>query len=78
MATIALSRPDAASNYLNCQVEHIEIAGYGTALEFAKMIGDKQSAKLLAQTLDARATLAQQLDLAFNRALDPAFLFGRR
>ena len=27
MASIALSKPDAASHYLNCQVEHIEIAG---------------------------------------------------
>jgi hypothetical protein len=27
MAAIALSKPDAASHYLNCQVEHIEIAG---------------------------------------------------
>jgi hypothetical protein len=27
MAPIALSKPDAASTFLNCQVEHIEIAG---------------------------------------------------
>lgn len=27
MTSIALSKPDAASHYLNCQVEHIEIAG---------------------------------------------------
>jgi hypothetical protein len=27
MASVALSKPDAASHYLNCQVEHIEIAG---------------------------------------------------
>jgi hypothetical protein len=27
MASIALSKPDGASHYLNCQVEHIEIAG---------------------------------------------------
>jgi hypothetical protein len=27
MASIALSKPDNASHYLNCQVEHIEIAG---------------------------------------------------
>jgi hypothetical protein len=27
MAPIALSKPDKASHYLNCQVEHIEIAG---------------------------------------------------
>jgi uncharacterized protein (DUF362 family) len=27
MATVALSKPDNDSHYLNCQVEHIEIAG---------------------------------------------------
>ncbi len=27
MASVALSKPDADSHYLNCQVEHIEIAG---------------------------------------------------
>jgi hypothetical protein len=27
MAPIALSKPDDASHYLNCQVEHVEIAG---------------------------------------------------
>ena len=27
MEPIALSKPDDASRYLNCQVEHIEIAG---------------------------------------------------
>jgi uncharacterized protein (DUF362 family) len=27
MASIALSKPDAASHFLNCQVEHIELAG---------------------------------------------------
>ena len=27
MASIAMSKPDDASHYLNCQVEHIEIAG---------------------------------------------------
>jgi len=27
MPSIALSKPDPASTFLNCQVEHIEIAG---------------------------------------------------
>ena len=27
MASVALSKPDKDSNYFNCQVEHIEIAG---------------------------------------------------
>ena len=27
MASVALSKPDQESHFLNCQVEHIEIAG---------------------------------------------------
>ncbi len=34
------------------KVEHYEIAGYGSVVEFAKLLGDKESARLLAQTLD--------------------------
>jgi ferritin-like metal-binding protein YciE len=34
------------------KVEHYEIAGYGSAVTFAKLLGDQESAKLLAQTLD--------------------------
>jgi ferritin-like metal-binding protein YciE len=34
------------------KVEHYEIAGYGSAVTFAKLLGDEESAKLLAQTLD--------------------------
>lgn len=34
------------------KVEHYEIAGYGSMVEFAKLLGDNESAKLLAQTLD--------------------------
>jgi hypothetical protein len=35
MAPIALAKPDSASHYLNCQVEHIEIAGQLGLGEFA-------------------------------------------
>lgn len=34
------------------KVEHYEIAGYGSAVAFAKLLGDDESAKLLAKTLD--------------------------
>jgi len=38
---------------VDCQkVEHYEIAGYGSAVTFAKLLGDDESARLLAQTLD--------------------------
>ena len=35
MAPIALSKPDGASHFLNCQVEHIEIAGMLRLGEFS-------------------------------------------
>ena len=34
------------------KIEHYEIAGYGSAVTFAKLLGDEESAQLLAQTLD--------------------------
>ena len=34
------------------RVEHYEIAGYGTARTFAQMLGHKEAAQLLQQTLD--------------------------
>jgi len=38
---------------VGCQkIEHYEIAGYGSAVTFAKLLGDQESARLLAQTLD--------------------------
>ena len=38
---------------VGCQkVEHYEIAGYGSAVTFAKLLGDDESADLLAQSLD--------------------------
>ena len=38
---------------VGCQkIEHYEIAGYGSAVTFAKLLGDNESARLLAQTLE--------------------------
>ncbi len=34
------------------KIEHYEIAGYGSMVEFAKLLGEKDSAKILQQTLD--------------------------
>ncbi len=34
------------------KIEHYEIAGYGSVVTFAKLLGDHESAKLLAKTLD--------------------------
>ena len=53
------------------KMEHIEIAGYGTAVEFAKMIGDKQSAKLLAQTLDEEEKTDKKLTKVARNSINP-------
>jgi ferritin-like metal-binding protein YciE len=34
------------------KVEHYEIAGYGSAVTIAKLLGDQEAADLLAQTLE--------------------------
>jgi ferritin-like metal-binding protein YciE len=49
------AEPDVmdAGLIVGCQkVEHYEIAGYGSVVTFAKLLGDQESARLLAQTLD--------------------------
>ena len=43
------------------RVEHYEIAGYGTALTYADMFGDKEGVKLLKQTLDEQKETDQKL-----------------
>lgn len=53
------------------KVEHYEIAGYGSAVAFAKLLGETEAAKLLAQTLDeeekADKTLSQIAQKSINR-----------
>ena len=47
--------PDVMDAGLTCaqqKAEHVEIAGYGTAVTFAKLLGDEEAARLLAETLD--------------------------
>jgi ferritin-like metal-binding protein YciE len=43
------------------KVEHYEIAGYGSVVTFAKLLGDDESARLLAQTLEEEKTADQML-----------------
>ena len=43
---------DAALIGMAQKIEHYEIAGYGTARTYAKLLGNKDVAKLLQQTLD--------------------------
>jgi ferritin-like metal-binding protein YciE len=47
---------------VDCQkVEHYEIAGYGSAITFAKLLGDEEAARLLAQTLEEEKAADQKL-----------------
>ena len=43
---------DAALIGMAQKIEHYEIAGYGTARTYAKLLGNKDAARLLQQTLD--------------------------
>jgi ferritin-like metal-binding protein YciE len=43
------------------QVEHYEMAGYGTARTYAELLGDKEAAKLLALTLEEERQTDQKL-----------------
>jgi ferritin-like metal-binding protein YciE len=56
---------DAALIAAAQRVEHYEIAGYGCARTFARMLGDEEAAALLQQTLDEEAETDRKLtDLA--------------
>ena len=58
------AEPDVldAGLIVDCQkVEHYEIAGYGSAVTFAKLLGDNESARLLGQTLDEEKAADQKL-----------------
>lgn len=43
------------------KVEHYEIAGYGTAVTFCKLLGNEEAAELLAQSLDEEETADEML-----------------
>jgi len=52
---------DAALIAAAQRVEHYEIAGYGCARTFARLLGDKAGAKVLQKTLDEEAETDQKL-----------------
>ena len=58
------AEPDVldAGLIVDCQkVEHYEIAGYGSAVTFAKLLGNDEAARLLGQTLDEEKAADQKL-----------------
>ncbi|UII21151.1 YciE/YciF ferroxidase family protein [Fulvivirga ligni] len=55
------------------RVEHYEIAGYGTALHYAKKVGAQEVADLLAETLEQEKDADEKLnDLAIEKINDKA------
>jgi ferritin-like metal-binding protein YciE len=53
---------DAALISAAQRVEHYEIAAYGTVREYAKMLGQKDVAKLLDQTLEEEKATDEKLN----------------
>jgi ferritin-like metal-binding protein YciE len=54
------------------QVEHYEMAGYGTARTYAELLGDKEAAKLLALTLEEERQTDQKLSKLAQSAINVA------
>jgi ferritin-like metal-binding protein YciE len=52
---------DAALIAAAQRVEHYEIAGYGTVRAYAELLGDKEAARLLQQTLDEEGETDKKL-----------------
>lgn len=56
---------------VGCQkAEHYEIAGYGSAVTFAKMLGNKEAAQLLAKTLDEEEKTDKRLTQLAKKAIN--------
>lgn len=49
------------------RVEHYEMAGYGTARTYAELLGDKEGAQLLQETLDEEAATDEKLTVAAKK-----------
>ena len=52
------------------RVEHYEIAGYGTARNFAKLLGDKEAVSILQQTLDEEGAADEKLTKLANATIN--------
>jgi ferritin-like metal-binding protein YciE len=54
------------------RVEHYEMAGYGTALAYAELLGDQEGAKLLQTTLEEERQTDQKLSKLAESAINVA------
>ncbi|PWU09975.1 MAG: ferritin-like domain-containing protein [Verrucomicrobia bacterium] len=61
---------DAALIAAAQRVEHYEIAGYGTARTYAKLLGDQTAAKLLEKTLDEEIATDKKLTALAKKAIN--------
>jgi ferritin-like metal-binding protein YciE len=53
------------------RVEHYEIAGYGSAIAFAELLGEDEAVTLLQQTLDEESETDQKLTKLAESAVNP-------
>ena len=56
------------------KVEHYEIASYGTVRTFAELLGEKEAAKLLQQTLDEESAANEKLNELAEGIVNPEAL----
>lgn len=52
------------------KVEHYEIAGYGSCVSFAKLLGDSEAAELLAKTLDEEEETDKRLTQIAKKSIN--------
>jgi ferritin-like metal-binding protein YciE len=58
------------------RVEHYEIAAYGTARTYARMLGNEEAARLLQQTLDEEGATDQKLTKLAESRVNPKAMRG--
>jgi ferritin-like metal-binding protein YciE len=56
---------------VGCQkIEHYEIAGYGSAVTFLKLLGDEESARLLGKSLDEEKKADEKMTMIAERTIN--------
>ena len=68
---------DAALIVNGNQVEHYEIASYGTVIEWAKQMGREDIGRLLGQTLDEEEKTDQRLSQLAKTNINPKAMASR-
>ena len=58
------------------RVEHYEIAAYGTAVEWARLLGYGKAEKLLQETLDEESAANEKLTMLAEQGINEAAMAG--